>query len=558
MVRFLGDVDGGFLLAVGVALVVTVVAQGQSAGAATPHGMGAVATPIAAASSAPLPPAVPHGGSSTAPVQKSGSAVAFHGLAKPAVQGWKPGAARAAVPTTPTPTVVKGKPSKGSWSNRASDTPDGYVPGKSQENVSKRTATSETFVNPDGSNSRVLFPYPVFVKNGAGTLVPVDTRLRRSASRMVTTATSVPVSLAGNSADPSLATVSTSPSSSLSFSLDGARPVVGVDKSVEMVYPKILAGVDLVLRPTVSGVKESLILSSAHAAAKFTFEVTPPTGTTPSVGADGAVVFTRAAGGAVARIPAGYMFDSTKGLHSGLPAGSDGVHYRVAKSGATWTLTVTLDQAWLTDPARTFPVTVDPSVTITDAEDDTWVQEGASVSHAGPGSDPNLPGAEQYLAVGPVPPDEGDGQPTISLLHIPLSTLAGQTISAAQLELDEVWSASCTPRQVNIQAVAAGSANAWVGSTANWDNRPALDPAVLSSQTAAHGWDDGSGTSPCQAPAAVNFPIAPAKIAGWVASPSTYNGLAITYPAGVDWLSWKEFASYDSPVATNGEFGSVP
>ncbi|SDO66699.1 RHS repeat-associated core domain-containing protein [Nakamurella panacisegetis] len=404
---------------------------------------------------------------------------------------------------------------------------------------------SQTFANPDGTTSKLTYARQVFVKNPAGALVPVDESLRLTGGRWATGPSGAPASFAALADDVKLASLAVG-GGVLSYGVDGASAAKVDSSTGAAVYSGILPDVDLVARPTASGIKESIILNAATAQQQFSFPLSVPAGVTPVVTTRGSVEFRRADGSLVATIPAGYMFDSTRGVHSGLPAGSWGVTYTITRTGAGWSLGVALDRKWLLDPARKFPVTVDPSVTVKDDEDDTWIQEGSSNSHAGPGPS-SLSGAEQYLAVGPVPPDGGSGEATISLLHIPLSSLAGQTISSAQLELDEVWSSSCTPEEVDIQAVAEGSANAWTGSTVVWPG-PALAPTVLASQTVAHGWDDGSGTSPCKDPAAVKFSLDPAQVASWANNPSTYNGFAVTYPSGASSDSWKKFASYDGNI----------
>ena len=64
---------------------------------------------------------------------------------------------------------------------------------------------------------------------------------------------------------------------------------------------------------------------------------------------------------------------------------SAAVHYALDSVGpGEWLLHVDLDTSWLDDPARVYPVTVDPSIAQLNTDtDDTYVQSGSTVDHSG-------------------------------------------------------------------------------------------------------------------------------------------------------------------------------
>ncbi len=79
-----------------------------------------------------------------------------------------------------------------------------------------------------------------------------------------------------------------------------------------------------------------------------------------AVNADGGVDFTDASGAVRFRIPTPLMWDSggTDGVSS---AAMVNVPVSVARSGDAWVVTLTPSRTWLNDPARVYPVSLDPS-----------------------------------------------------------------------------------------------------------------------------------------------------------------------------------------------------
>src|SRR5438067_995344 len=142
----------------------------------------------------------------------------------------------------------------------------------------------------------------------------------------------------------------------------GAANVTGVASGSEITYPGVAAHTDVSYLATVTGgVKETLNLTSGDVSTTWVFPLAL-TGVTPSMGPDGSVLFTNAAGQVVDTIAHGFMRESNIDPRSDEGVLSTGVTYALTTVNGQPALQVTLDSAWLHDKARVFPVRVDPSI----------------------------------------------------------------------------------------------------------------------------------------------------------------------------------------------------
>jgi len=160
---------------------------------------------------------------------------------------------------------------------------------------------------------------------------------------------------------------------------------------------------------------------------------------------------------------------------TGAPATSTGVRYTLLPRGAGWALQVDLDQAWLADPARVWPVTVDPALQVASEQDDTFVstRDYANQNNS----------AQSDLLIGTY---DWGGEVSESYLHFDsaMSQLAGKYVTSASLSLFNDWSYSCTGSAASVHAVG----QPWAGSsTTSWGSRPAYDGTALDTESVAFG-----------------------------------------------------------------------
>ena len=149
---------------------------------------------------------------------------------------------------------------------------------------------------------------------------------------------------------------------------------------------------------------------------------------------DGQVVLADRDGKEHGRFPHGFMTDSNVDPRTGDPALSHGVKYQIDGQN----LKVEADSAWLRDPARKYPVFVDPTIKSSSASDSrfyqgTWNTSGSSELKVGNSGGLN---SAAYLYFGPVE-----------------NALRNHKIHGAALALTNYWSWSCDARPVTVHAV---------------------------------------------------------------------------------------------------------
>ncbi|GIJ67955.1 ricin-type beta-trefoil lectin domain protein [Virgisporangium ochraceum] len=412
-------------------------------------------------------------------------------------------------------------------------TSSGVVPGMSREVPTERTPRSTVFVNPDGTKTRRLYQDDAFVRGQRGAYVKADPTLLRTADGRWAPVAAAPVSLAPSATDSTLATIDLGGGTTAGFRLEAAGAVgaqVGRDGAR---YPDVRTASDLVLTPTIDGLKELIVLKSPQAPTSWTFPLDLH-GVTPSLDpASGDVLLVDDDTGEVrARIPAGFMYDSAIDPRSGDPAVSQAVTYALQKTRSGWALRVDLDSTWLRDPARRYPVTVDPAIRQNTGTDDTfassrdWPNGGASDTVLRVGTYDGVEKAASYLQ-----------------FNSAMSALTNKYILGASLNLYNVWSYSCRPYTMTVHRVTTP----WSASTVKKFPGPAYDAATpVTSGHFAYGYDS------CSADRWVSLAIPADRMTGWVHGTEPFYGFTLRSDTNsVD--SWKKFAS-----ANNGDPAAIP
>ena len=263
----------------------------------------------------------------------------------------------ASVPPPP-PAAELPDPATGSDTRSALDIDESTVPVE-------RSEFTDVFLGEGGHKIARVSTTPVNMRDKSGKWKPIDTKPARVSSgrlELAPTANPLAPSFAPHGAAADLVSVRGGAGTRLAFGLAGASRVEAVQEGDTVRYRDIVPGVDVAYEVRTNQVKETLVLKQlpAHGASTWRFPLTV-TGGTPEIADDGSITVRDAAGTAVLTMPPAFMWDSSDVEQVRGPAEAQ-VTTRLLKDGRGWVVELAADHAWLADPARVFPVYVDPAV----------------------------------------------------------------------------------------------------------------------------------------------------------------------------------------------------
>lgn len=273
----------------------------------------------------------------------------------------------------------------------------------------------------------------------------------------------------------------------VSFAPAGAvsAAAVGAVSGASVTYRDPLSGVALSYTALPGAVKETATLASASAASGLRFAVRASAGVTATAQDDGSIAFTGAEG-TVARMLPPFAVDA-----AGTVTNAVTLSLSPAPAGG-WLVTETVGASWLNAPGRAWPVTVDPTTTIDDPDNECDLESGSGANTSTCG--------RTYDQVG----FEGAGGDVHRSLFL-FSGLADAvpndaTVESAQLKLYDQSNTTSTPIPVGAYPLTRSwttsatwndydGANAWsspggdFATTPNW-----VDPAVGGSAGTTVTW----------------------------------------------------------------------
>jgi large repetitive protein len=429
--------------------------------------------------------------------------------------------------------------------------PSGFNETTSVRQPDKSSARSTVWKNADGTYTRRTYQDPVNYRAADGTWQPIDSTLKRGKSgRWETTANSFTFSLYGPAAQPAvtttaggmtLAEATTSDLVSLTlptgevigYSLEGASLANAAVTGTSAVYTSALPDTDVRVDTYATRAKESLILHSASAPTSWVYRLNL-SGVTASLDDTGGLVYTNTAGQPVAWMPKGFMKDSSFDPHSGDSAYSHAFAYELITVDGGLAVRASVDAAWLADPARVFPVTVDPTLHVGD-NSDTYVRYGDDVDHSG----------EDSLKVGT---SDSGAHRAKSLMHFGdfQATFAGARLSAVSFHGFLSWQYNCTAQGVWVAVVD----QAWDAASARWGSSTTYGGPALRSPTVGVAYPNSAD--------ACGNTSSNRAIGDWVSielDVATFNemvtgapfyGLALS-SSDTNNVFWKQFTSRDGP-----------
>ena len=190
---------------------------------------------------------------------------------------------------------------------------------------------------------------------------------------------------------------------------------VSVDGN-DVSYRDVLADTDLVYEVTAGAVKETIrVRKPGRSTWQFELDTA---GLTPRITADGSITLSDAGGTVRVEMPPVVAWDSSG--NASRPSAATGGSYQLERAGGdVWRLTVAVDEAWLRDPARVYPVSVDPTFSFPDDVSYAYKSDGYSCQSCG-------------LAIGnPL----SAGTMWRSAFHFDYSSLWGKTVVGARMDV---------------------------------------------------------------------------------------------------------------------------
>jgi YD repeat-containing protein len=405
----------------------------------------------------------------------------------------------------------------------------GFSEQTSARVAARSTATVNFFQNADGSTTEQVYEAPVNYRDEEGLWQPIEHELTEEGDGWLRPAAHglnigfVSESRPGGQ----LVTIGLGEGRSLSYGLAGAAAVEPSVAGNTATYAGILPGVDLELAVLDEAVKETLVLHSPSAGNEWVFPLDLD-GLTTMIEPDGSVSLRDSANELAGIIPRGFMVDSRIDPESAEGAYSESVSYELVLAGGQPALKVVADEAWLADPARVYPVRLDPTLA-RDLSYTTYVHTNETASNW----------AKPHMKTGKAT----TGVTARSYLYFPdfSGPDLGKRISEAQLNIGVMWSGTCSGSWLRVNDVTASWAVADVGT---WASAPAIGAEV----GAAFGYPT---TAVCTNTNMTNLPeqsqwwtvFFSADVVNRWTTGGANNGIAVAGSLGVSGTEWKWLSS---------------
>jgi RHS repeat-associated protein len=285
-----------------------------------------------------------------------------------------------------------------------------------------RSMFVEEYVNPDGTRTmrQSTVPLNVLTADGQWHAVQTDLEPDTATGRSVARWHPLSPSLAGRADDAALVSVRVGDAEA-SLALEQAAASRATTRGAKSTYADALPGTDLVYEVTADSVKETILLKRVAAVGPATWRFRLGTrGLTPELDRSGAVLLRDGNGVVKAFMPPVQAWDSSGDGGRG-PAVTGG-RYRLERAGAGWVLTVSVDESWLRDRARVYPVHVDPTWTLGVTDSYAYKSDGYWCHYCGLKIGNSLAAGDTYWR---------------SVFHVDYTPLFGRTVVGARLDLTQ-------------------------------------------------------------------------------------------------------------------------
>jgi hypothetical protein len=367
-----------------------------------------------------------------------------------------------------------------------------------KELKSKRTAAARYWQLSDGRIEAELSGAPESFKDGTQ-WKPIDTTLGKTSRRGFDFANTENLgrSYFGHSPQNMLRFEADS-DHAVSLGLTGAKGKLKPHVTGDTVtYRDVASGADLVYEVKNGAVKENIVLAERpDGPVTFVFSLKTD-GLRPKTLKNGAIALYKAGvQRPVMVIPAAFMTDASKVKSSPYGhAASTRVTQKLTRSGKDYRITVTPDAAWLASSARSYPVTIDPTITYAPppCDDSNYVgclSQGVMVDSSVPDTNYNGIGAAKtgnwQLGVGTTATGKRR-----SLVQFPLDGIpAGAKIDSARLGLYFDQAHTTGDQDVTVEAHRA--TGPWEQTTATWNKTSTLSGELSGTTVQVDDGDAGT------------------------------------------------------------------
>jgi RHS repeat-associated protein len=228
------------------------------------------------------------------------------------------------------------------------------------ELVGERSENSQTYLLSDGELETRLYETPINYQDAEGDWKPIDESFEElDSGRLTNGPNSFDVSLPERlGADPVRLSIG---NAWVTTELLGAEPEAVQSEDATADYESASGGTNFEFASLPDGLKEEIVIAGPSQPSTFHFDLDASDGLTPELLEDGSIQFRNADDESVVTLPAPVMSDSAEPT----PAISHAIHYALGPEvEGHWRLTVEADRDWLTQPDRSWPIRLDPTMTL--------------------------------------------------------------------------------------------------------------------------------------------------------------------------------------------------
>ena len=336
----------------------------------------------------------------------------------------------------------------------------------------QETLSSYVFLNADGTQTVYYMDQPVKFEKADGTVVEKNLTLTAATEGYTTTQNDIQL------------TIPTNPTNGIRL-VYGNRQITLIpqggtlNKTAQATDNSVTyldyygEGMSLRYTPTLSGVKEDILLDAYSGVNSFTFRLN--TGGLNLYQANGRYYLAESKA-ATERIELGDVvsYDAKSKFNIGTMTA------QTIMKGQSYMLTLTVDEAFLTNENTVYPVTIDPTLTVSYGNNGDDYIIDAPIFEGYPN---NNYGAFQYNRVGYVDSSYQSGRTVVKLPVLTSSniytSLAAEGITSVKFYVKEATGTS----GISVRLYPLVSLTTWTESTVTWNNLGACDSVVVDTQT---------------------------------------------------------------------------